>query len=212
MTGAQSTAQGACHRGPVAQDFILPVAQDLSCNGANSEAGCYRMGPKSWRLMPNSRRMARTVPGARSLEPQSGTEATFPVEGLYQMWWLPLPERSYLSAVAGIPGDSIVGQVPGSASDRHQHLHRLRTVGHERTKSRRRFYPQLLPGFQKATEGFLNVVQNLVRSAALSNQARNVRAGDRINALRVGLQKKSDKKELMSRHFASPVFQNPVRL
>ena len=49
----------------------------------------YFTGPNSRRVIPSSRITARTVPGARSLPPQSGIEATRSVVGLCQIRWLP---------------------------------------------------------------------------------------------------------------------------
>jgi hypothetical protein len=53
-------------------------------------------GPKSSREIPNSRKTARTVPGARSRGPQSGMVVTCSVAGLYHVRWEPrrLPQSS----------------------------------------------------------------------------------------------------------------------
>ena len=63
-------------------EFWLRQQKD---SASRNVRGDHLIGPKSRRAMPNSRMMARTVPGTRSRAPQSRIEVTAPFAGLCQM-------------------------------------------------------------------------------------------------------------------------------
>jgi hypothetical protein len=144
------------------------------------ECTAYLIGPNSRRLIPSSRTTALTVPGARSLPPQSGIEAISPVVGLRQIRWLPFPSRS------SNPVRATAERGRGNASSPDQSFNSLRAIGQNRSQRWGDVPPEFAPGRYQRVQGFLNIGLDLVRCSSLRHQPWHIRAGDGVDTARIG--------------------------